>query len=268
MKIELKGRWAIHIDIEGFGALYGRESEIMVALRQLMEGICNIGCRCYPILSDALFAHQMGDGFIIVSNFPEDTLHRPVAIALALLRHVASSGRFAKAAISEGGFEDISGCYPALVPRNAIARTNDKPGEEPGVFERVNKRVKEYSHDSLTYRLGDGLMTLFPVMGTALIRAVGVAKKCPSGPLMAVSEEDRGRLPDGLRIHEVTDRGLIVIDWIHSENELAISIASSARLNSPTPEDLRSRLQSYCQTQPVTHIWKESVPLFLGVTVT
>lgn len=278
MNTESSGRWAIDIDIEGFGAFYSRDLEIMSALRQLMEGIFNIGNFCYPDLSEALFAHQIGDGFIIVSNFPEDTLHRPVAIALALLRHVASSGRFAKAATAEGGikdsvfedigFADIRGCYPALGLRNVIARTNDKVAEEADEFERVNKRVKENSRGSLTYSLGDGLMTLFPVMGTALIRAVGVAKTCPSGPLLAVSKEDRVRLPDGLRLHEVTEGDLIVIDWINSENELACSIASSAGLNSPTREDLHNMLKAYCQQQPVPPKWKENVQLFLGVPVT
>jgi hypothetical protein len=47
-------------------------------------------------------------------------------------------------------------------------------------------------------------MTLFPVMGTALIRAISVAKKCPRGPLLAVATENREKIPEGLIVHEVS----------------------------------------------------------------
>jgi hypothetical protein len=134
------GRWSIYIDLEGFGNLYDKENQVLVSLEVLMEGIFQIGCCCYPESPDCLFAHQLGDGFVIVSEFPEDMLDRPIAIALALLRHVAHSGRFAKASVSEGEFADIRSCYPASV---LDASTNDG-------------RI----------RLGRGVMTLFPVMGS------------------------------------------------------------------------------------------------------
>ena len=53
--------------------------------------------------------HQMGDGFAIVSDFGEATLERPIAISIALMRHVGSTGMFATAAIAEGEFADITG---------------------------------------------------------------------------------------------------------------------------------------------------------------
>lgn len=82
------GRWAINIDLEGFGHLYDKEDLVLLSLCELMEGIYRIGVRYYPESPDRIFAHQLGDGFVIVSDFPEDTLDRPVAIALSLLRHV------------------------------------------------------------------------------------------------------------------------------------------------------------------------------------
>jgi hypothetical protein len=153
------GRWAINIDLEGFGHLYGMENLVLLSLGELMEGIFRIGTQYYPESPDRISAHQIGDGFVIVSNFQEEeTFLRPLAIAISLLRHVAHSGRYAKATISDGDFADILSCYPTSVI--------DAAGPD--------KRV----------RLGRGIMTLFPVMGTALIRAISVAKKCPSGPLL------------------------------------------------------------------------------------
>ena len=234
------GRWAINIDLEGFGHLYDKEDLILLSLGELMEGIYRIGVQCYPESPDRIFVHQLGDGFIIVSDFPEDSLERPVAIALSLLRHVAHSGRYAKATISDGEFADIFSCYPSSITNAAGS----------------DKRVS----------LGHGIMTLFPVMGTALIRAISVAKKCPSGPLLAVAIANRHRLPDGLIVHELPSKGIIVVDWLHSKNELAEDIASKSQLKRPDNLTISNQLIDYCQKQPVKAEWKRSVQDFLGVS--
>ena len=234
------GRWAINIDLEGFGHLYDKEYRVLISLGELMEGIFRIGVQCYPESPHRIFAHQMGDGFIIISDFPEDTFDRPIAIALSLLRHVAHSGRYAKATISEGEFADIQSCYPSSV-LNAAG---------------PDKRV----------RLGSGIMTFFPVMGTALIRAISVAKKCPSGPLLAVAIANRHRLPDGLIVHELPSKGIIVVDWLHSKNELAEDIASKSQLKRPDNLTISNQLIDYCQKQPVKEEWKTSVKDFLGIS--
>lgn len=108
----MQPRWAIYMDIEGFRALYSKENNILFALCDLMEGIFLIGRDCYPGTPDRIFAHQTGDGFVIVGEFGAESLSVPVSIAVALLRHIAARGRFAKAAIGEGDFADISGCFP------------------------------------------------------------------------------------------------------------------------------------------------------------
>ena len=95
-------------------------------------------------------------------------------------------------------------------------------------------------------RLGAGIMTLFPVMGTALIRAISVAKKCPSGPLLAVAAANRKRLPDGLIIHEVPSQGIIVVDWIHSKNELSKDISIKSQLKWPDTLTISEQLKDYC----------------------
>lgn len=234
------GRWAINIDLEGFGHLYDKEDLVLLSLGELMEGIYRIGVQCYPESPDRIFAHQLGDGFIIVSDFPEESFERPVAIALSLLRHVANSGRYAKATISDGEFADILSCYPSLIT-NAVGS---------------DKRV----------RLGHGIMTLFPVMGTALIRAISVLKKCPSGPLLAVAAVNRERIPEGLVVHEVPSQEILVVDWIHSENELAKDISSKSQLKWPDAPTISEQLRDYCQKQPVKEEWKKSVHNFLGVS--
>jgi hypothetical protein len=136
-----------------------------------MEGIHSIGERCYPESPHRLFAHQTGDGFVIVSEFGAVSLEVPAAIAIVLLRHVAARGRFAKASIGEGEFADIWGCYPA--------------------------RIREARIGEDSVRLGGGVMTVFPVMGTALIDAVGVGKRSPSGSLLTVASRNSARLPTG-----------------------------------------------------------------------
>jgi len=234
------GRWAINIDLEGFGHLYDKEDLVLLSLGELMEGIFRIGVQYYPESPDRIFAHQIGDGFIIVSDSPEETFERPVAIAISLLRHVAHSGRYAKATISDGQFADILSCYPSSVINAAGA----------------DKRV----------RLGSGIMTLFPVMGTSLIRAISVAKKCPSGPLLAVAAEDRKRIPEGLVVHEVPTQGIVVVDWIHAENELAKKISSKSKLKWPDAATISDQLRDYCQKQSVKEEWKKSVHDFLGVS--
>lgn len=235
------GRWAINIDLEGFGHLYGKENLVLLSLGELMEGIFRIGTQYYPESPDRIFAHQIGDGFVIVSDFPEETFLRPLAIAISLLRHVAHSGRYAKATISDGDFADILSCYPSSV----------RDATDP------DKRV----------RVGRGIMTLFPVMGTALIRAISVAKKCPSGPLLALATENRERIPKGLIVHEVPDQGILLVDWIHSKDELAKDIARKSDLYSPDSLMLSMHLKEYCQTHHVKEEWKTSVRDFLGVSM-
>ena len=125
--------------------------------------------------------HHMGDGFAIVSDFGEASFERPLGIAAALMRHVASTGTFAAAAVSEGDLSDITGCYPDEVMRDC--------------------------KDGHVVRLNAGLMTLSPVMGTAFIRAYRLNGDTPSGPFMIVSEEHEDRVPCGFEFRSVRGKG-------------------------------------------------------------
>lgn len=232
-------RWAIYIDIEGFGALYDREDTVLWALSDLMEAIFLIGEKFYPETPNRIFAHQTGDGFVIVSEFAADTLNVPVAIAIALLRHVSVRRRFAKAAIAEGGFAGITGCYP--------------------------KRIRDAEEKDGRVFMGSGLMTVFPVMGTALINSVAVAKRSPSGALLTLNESDTTRLPSGCLVQQVADKKLVAVDWVHSSLPLVAEIQAAAGLRAPTAEAMTGYFSNYIKTTEVPQQWKANSNWFLSL---
>lgn len=95
-------RWSIWIDIEGFGKLWETGPLALQGLRALTSGIYAIGSRVYAGDGERIFAHQFGDGFVIVSDFHETALDRCVAIAVVLMRHVARSGCLAAQRLLKG----------------------------------------------------------------------------------------------------------------------------------------------------------------------
>ena len=187
-----------------------------------MWAIHRIGTKVYPDDPERLFVHQMGDGFAIVSDFGEASLERPIAIAVALMRCVATTGTFAVAAIAEGDHTDITGCYPQEVTG----------GSNNGVV-----------------RLGGGLMTLTRVMGTAFIRAYRLQNSAPPGPFLTVPGYHRDRVPAWLSVREPqnpkNDR-LLSIDWIRAESELLLGIQQNADISTPSSDALVQTIQDYC----------------------
>ncbi|OFZ68714.1 MAG: hypothetical protein A2V79_12200 [Betaproteobacteria bacterium RBG_16_56_24] len=213
-------RWAIYIDIQGFGALWDKGDMALLALGELMRAIFCIGKSCYPSSPDRLFAHQFGDGFLIVSEFEEDSLERCMTIAIALLRHVSVTGCFAKAAIVEGDMVDIKGLYPDEVMDNLNS----------------NSLVD----------LGAGLMTIVPVMGTALIRGVKLDKNPPKGPLLIIEKEKIDRLPQGLSTSDAGEE-VVSINWIAYQSDLLSDIQRRANLKSPSQIEMEESLLRYCK---------------------
>lgn len=232
-------RWSIYIDIEGFGALYDKEDAVLRALCDLMEGIYLIGANCYPESPHRIFAHQTGDGFAIVSEFGLESLEVPVAIAIALLRHVAPRGRFAKATIAEGAFAGITSCYP--------------------------KRIQAAQQKDGRVFMGEGLMTLFPVMGTALINAVALGKKSPSGALLTVAASESHRIPSQCVVHKIVEHQLVAIDWVHSALPLVEELQQRAGLRKSQAEDLKSKFLAYFQTAEVKDEWKANTNWYLSL---
>jgi hypothetical protein len=240
-KEKLNRRWAIYIDIEGFGALYDRDNQVIIALSDLMEGIYLIGEHCYPESPDRIFAHQIGDGFVIVGEFGSLSLEVPISIAIVLLRHIAACGRFGKAAIGEGQFADITGYYP----------------------ERI--RQKRSSNGSL--QIGRGIMTLFPVMGTALIDAVSISKRSPSGSLLTLSHRNRSRVMSECKIVELPKNDIISIDWVHSQISLVDKLQECAGLKKPSPVAIEEAFHQYCLNHRPPDHWDVSTRKLLGLKV-
>lgn len=234
-------RWCIWADLEGFRSCLGQDKlQALVSLGEVMCAIFRIGRHCYPEPPKRLFAHQFGDGFVITSEY-EPSLDRCVAIAVAILQHVAASGCYARAAIAEGDMADIQGCYPDEV----MSQLDDH-------------RVM----------LGAGIMTITPVMGTALTHAVGLSEKCKpacSGPLLVLSSDDDSRVDPSFPRQAIPSTGLLAIDWVHAESDLLAWVQSTAMLDRPSARELEATLAEYCNANPVTAPWAANAHNLLGV---
>ena len=217
-------RWCIYIDILGFSKVWEcDEYKAVKSLGELMGAIYRIGKKVYPNEVERLFVHQTGDGFAIVSDFGEDTFERPVAIAIALMRHVVSTGMFAAAAIAEGDLADITGYYPGEV-------IDDLDGN--------------------TVKLGEGLMTLSSVMGTAFIRAYKLNEKAPSGPFLVVPKDYNRICIADLPVKTIKNTQLLSIDWVRAGRQTLGEIQAQACLVSPKSNDLVQKIIEYCTDYP------------------
>lgn len=224
----MDGRWGISIDIEGFSHNYelseARRTFAIQALSELMASIYSIGVRCFSGCpenndSDRLFVHQFGDGFLICSDFPEENAQRAVAIAVALMRHMIIKGYAAKAGISTGSMSDIKGCYPAPMRESEDSRVS----------------------------LGAGLMTIVPVMGTALTKAHKLAGKVSGAVVVLDPNLKAGFAHPGI---SYCGEGDNCINWIESEFPLADEISSRANLRTASPSKLYQLMQAYCLSEP------------------
>ena len=234
-------RWAIYIDIEGFSALYPKGNDALWALNKLMLAVHRIGTVVFPETPDRLFAHQLGDGFLIVSDFHEENLERAGAIVIFLMKYIASFGVFTRGAIAEGGLSGITGCYADEVMDSC------------------------QRGDLSTANMGAGLMTIFPVMGTALINAVGIDKLSPKGPLLTMPSEYKRRLSERFITTKVPRNEIISVDWVHTELELLSKISDKTHLKYPSSKALEDLLKNYVNKHELPPEWKDNCASYLGV---
>ncbi len=221
-------KWSLYLDLEGFSDTYAmHQAEALVRLGRLMEAIHRIGAMCLAEEPHRLFAHQLGDGFVVVPSFGEQALGKPVAVAIGVLRHVLAGGGVARAALSTGGFADVQGCYPDSV----MAKSTD------GVI-----------------RMGEGLMTIFPVMGSALINSYKLSQKRPRGALLVVDSSLRSDLPAAVDVETKAD--VLAVDWVHSQDEMIGEIATLAGLHAPSPARCRVLLEEYVAGCSARDEWK------------
>lgn len=236
-------RWCIHIDILGFSDLWeSNMQKAIIPLQKLMEAIFRIGTHVCSNTKDRLFVHQIGDGFAIVSDCHEESFERPILIATALMRHVtATTGNFISAAISEGDFADITGCYPDEVRRS--------------------------SQDGIVM-LGDGIMSTFSVMGTAFIRAHKLSSKIkPSWPFLVVSDCYRSRIPPNFSMKSMPN-DILSINWIEGQRSISFlnKIQNQAGLQNILPCELIHKIQDYNKSYPdIVKKWNPYLYYFLNL---
>jgi hypothetical protein len=237
-------RWAIWIDIEGFRKKYPENfQEALYPLGELMRGIYDCGesiCRESP---DRLFAHQTGDGFIIVSEFMRGHPELPVGIAIYLMRKVLLAGGVAKAAISNGEFADVQACYPEDLMR---LKGN-------GILP-----------------IGDGLLSIFPVMGTALINAYSLSVK-EHGAILLVDNEIQGDATPEYSIvkrEDASEFKYSVVDWVGSDTAMIRKITSATNTVFPTASVIAKLLDKYiCDNPNSPPHWLEKTRSLSGMEV-
>ena len=229
LSVEARPRWSIWIDIEGFSKLWEDDGLALAGLCALMSGIYAIGNKVYTDDGDRLFAHQFGDGFVIVGDFHEEALNRCVAIAVALMRHVATSGCLARAAVAKGDFADYSGCWPKEIRRELANLQSDD-----------------------TVSLGSGIMTLLPVMGTALINANKLdSGNCIKGAVLTIASKDAGRIATGFpRRVSAADSRLTMIDWVHATSPIIDEIVAQSGFGGMPTADIKAAITRYVGRTP------------------
>jgi len=233
----LNKRWVIYIDLEGFGRLYEKDKLIKIALSQLMDGIFRIGECCCPDSPDRIFAYQTGDGFFIVGEFGIRSLEVPISISIALMLHIAAIGRFSKVAIGEGEVGDITGYFPDSV-RNKKALNGSIP-------------------------MGQGIMTIFPVMGTGFINSISIMKRSPKGSLLTLGSCNLSRLPAGCSYIKIKCSDITAINWVYSRTALVDIIQKRANLMVPSPSKIAENFKEYCKfSQPPKEWIKQTKKLF------
>lgn len=212
----MKNRWSIWIDVEGFSNCYKKDSiQAILFLNELMVSLYRIGVRLFNKSPDRLFIHQFGDGFIVVSDFPEKKPTRPLAICIAIMRHLLKKGIATKAAISGGDWGDISSCYPS--------------------------EVMNVAEDRRFLRIGQGIMTIIPVMGMALIAAHKLSGT-DNGALLILDTSFFSGIPKGIIYKSGTAS---TIDWIHTELPDTKKICEEASLDNVTAKEAEELIKSY-----------------------
>jgi hypothetical protein len=211
-------RWALLIDIEGFSKIFPENMfQALKPLGSLMEGIYYIGTKVCPDEPNRLFAHQTGDGFILVSEYAERSPGMPIAIGVFLMRQILLAGGMGKCAISQGEFGDIRSCYPDVITKNC-----DENGR---------------------LRLGGGLMHFYPVMGSALINCYGLTKP-ESGSLLLIDSDLLESLSPDLVVSKVTSK-YFVLDWVHTHIKELIEIEFKTGINHPDYKKLEELVKKY-----------------------
>lgn len=241
---EVRPPWGIWIDVEGFSNLWSAGDLALRGLQHLTRMIFAIGTRCYPDDPERLFAHQIGDGFYIASDFHEASLDRCAAIAIVLMRGMTAAGCVARAAIAEGDLADYAGCRPSEVQRQAVRDGDDD-----------------------VIRLGSGIMTLLAVMGQGIINAVTLDKLADTkGAILTIARPNRARLSSGFHTLPLdVNADILAVDWVHSSNPLIDRIAIKSGLGLIDEGGLEECLRAYVDKHRLKSSWSDPTFRYAGL---
>jgi hypothetical protein len=214
-------RWGLYIDVEGFSNIYDENKHRAVcALNELMETLYKIGCSGFSKVRGRTFMHQFGDGFVVVSEFPE-TPETPLSICLGIMRHFIARGVATKAGMSAGGFHDVFSEYPVT----------------------IQKVAEDHRYVPLGDNSDNGLMTIIPVMGSALTRAHRLLGRRRGAVLLLDTAAFR-KLPSGIIAR---GKSPAVIDWVHSDFPLVRELCNSCEMEYVESSRAEMCLRSYLE---------------------
>ncbi len=236
----MSDRWSFFIAVDGHSACCGPESETLLSIDRLMQAIFRMGRYGCPEHPRQLFVLQCGDGFLIASEFHEESLERCACVAVALMRHMALQGRWTRGAISEGELADHQEAEPPEMRASLV--------------------------EDHTYSLHMGLMNASPVMGTALIRPLIIDRTAPPGPMLWIRESRTARLGPSFVVRSAgAGPGLAAIDWVHLRSPLLDKLSGDAGLQRPTDDELERKLDAFCAVNPLPEAWTGNVRTLLRI---
>ena len=139
------------------------------------------------------------------------------------MRSLIVQGTAVKAAISKGSLSDVRGIYAAGI------RNHVKDGAA---------------------RLGSGLMTLTPTLGTALSRAHKLGSAL-SGSQLIVDHKaiQPAELPDWLNWRQ-SNSAWSSVDWVHGSSEKLKRLCQVSKLGCPASAHVEAALLDYMQLEP------------------
>lgn len=228
-----RNRWSVFIDVEGFSSIYKVDSaRALSLLAWLTRGVYLIAARYPRNDAERLFVHQMGDGFVVVSDSSLVDLSRPVSIAISLMQYLLAVRGVARAGVSAGDFADIRGCLPP--------------------------EVREVTDNGGCVSIPKGVMHIFPVMGDALINAYKTQANSIKGPLLFVDPNLR-RLLTGMNLRFLTKTSCrVVVDWISSDTSLLRGLFTALDRSRPERDALKRVIREYISSNPVSGRWRHN----------
>ena len=119
------------------------------------------------------------------------------------------------------------------------------------------------SKDRRHVAIGGSVMTILPLMGSALINAHKLASQRP-GSVLLIDYSAFAAIPEGV-LFQTCQPG--VIDWIHSDLSMVEEICSMAGLEYMEPESSANKLQEYIKKNraDLSEKWISSTPNSLGM---